>query len=467
MAVDVAKVMLFGKQIGAVAWNKANNVAAFEYVPRFQREGLNIAPFMMPLHSRIYTFPELERESFHGLPGMLADSLPDKFGNLLIDEWLTRQGRDPKSFTPIERLCYVGIRGMGALEFHPAIVPSGRSKSVEIDSLVELAQQALAEKETLKVKVGIDSKTDEDAMRDILRVGTSAGGARAKAIIAWNEKTGEIRTGQVKAPNGFTYWIIKFDGLAGNRDKDLEDPKDFGMVEYAYYLMAKEAGIVMPECRLYEQSNRHHFVTRRFDRSDDGEKVFMQSLCALGHLDFNKAGAYSYEQAIDSAQRLEVPKFDLEQLFRRMIFNVFSRNQDDHTKNISFLMDRKGRWTLSPAYDMTFAYNPTGPWTSQHQMTINGKRDNFEITDFKAVAARFRLGSASKVSNILVEIDNAVASWPKFGVQAGIKQSRITGIKSTHRRLHNLHPAKPSNTIVARTEKRRSRQQTLRPHRKS
>lgn len=450
MPVDAAKVMLWGRQIGAVAWNESNNFAAFEYVPHFQRAGIDIAPFMMPRGPRIYSFPELARQSYYGLPGMLADSLPDKFGNLLIDEWLVRQGRDPKSFTPVERLCYVGTRGMGALEFHPALMPSGRSKKVEIDSLVQLAQQALAEKETLRAAVGVDPKGDEAAMRDILRVGTSAGGARAKAIIAWNEKTGEIRTGQVKAPTGFTYWIIKFDGIAGNRDKDLEDPKDFGMVEYAYYLMAKAAGIVMPECRLHVENDRHHFVTQRFDRDEDGEKIFMQSLCALGHMDFNQPGGYGYEQALDLAQRLQVPKSDLEQLFRRMIFNVFSRNQDDHTKNIAFLMDQNGKWSLSPAFDMTFAYNPTGAWTSQHQMTINGKRDDFEVSDFKAAAKRFGIGSPSKVSEILTEIDNAVANWPAFAEQAGVKQGRITAILGTHRRLHQLHPTPPLTTIVAR-----------------
>lgn len=450
MPVDVAKVMLWGKQIGAVAWNETNQFASFEYVPNFQRDGLDVAPFMMPLGPRIYTFPELARESFRGLPGMLADSLPDKFGNLLIDEWLTRQGRDATSFTPVERLCYVGARGMGALEFHPAITPSGRSKTVEIDSLVHLAQQALTEKATLQTTVGIDAKGDAAAMRDILRVGTSAGGARAKAIIAWNERTGEIRTGQVKAPPGFAYWIIKFDGIAGNRDKDLEDPKDFGMVEFAYYLMAKKAGILMPECRLYVENDRHHFVTRRFDRSDDGEKIFMQSLCALGHLDFNQAGAYGYEQALDLAQRLQAPKSDLEQLFRRMVFNVLSRNQDDHTKNITFLIDRSGQWTLSPAYDMTFAYNPTGLWTSQHQMTINGKRDGFEMRDFTTVAKRFTIGSHRKVGAILSEIDNAVSNWSSFALEAGVKHSRIVAIQKAHRRLNNLHPTPPSSTIVAR-----------------
>jgi serine/threonine-protein kinase HipA len=452
MPVDVARVMLWGEEIGAVAWDDANNVASFEYLAKFQRDGTNVAPFMMPLGSTIYTFPDLARNSFYGLPGMLADSLPDKFGNLLIDEWLIREGRDPKSFSPVERLCYVGTRGIGALEYQPAVKRLGRSKTVEIEALVELAQQALDEKKTLQATLGTHAEGDEAAMRDILRVGTSAGGARAKAIIAWNETTGEIRTGQVTAPPGFTYWIIKFDGISGNKDKDLEDPKGFGMIEYAYYLMANSAGVLMPECRLYPENNRHHFVTRRFDRSDDGEKNFMQSLCALGHFDFNQAGAYSYEQAFDVGIRLPVSRPDIEQLFRRMVFNVLSRNQDDHTKNIAFLMDRNGNWTLSPAYDVTFAYNPTGNWTSQHQMTINGKRDGFVIDDFRTIAKRFKIGSAKRVNEILRDVDDAIARWPDCAEEAGVNRDRIAAIQKVHRRLSNLHPAPPRSTLVSRRD---------------
>jgi len=437
--VDVADVVLWGKRIGAVAWDGSRNTGTFEYDRDFQQSGIQPAPLMMPLSSRVYTFPNLAGNTFFGLPGLLSDSLPDRFGNLLIDQWLVRQGRDIDKFSPIERLCYVGRRGMGALEYRPALRTfRGASKPVDIGALVELANKILSEREIFSTRITGDDSIDEETMKDILRVGTSAGGARAKAILAWNDSTGEVRSGQVKAPKGFSYWILKFDGVSGNQDKDLSHPTGYGKIEYAYHLMARDAGIRMSRSRLLHENLRSHFMTRRFDRADDGSKLFMQTLCALKHFDFNLPGAYSYEQSFNTARQLDLPMEDQRQLFLRMVFNVFSRNQDDHTKNISFIMDKQGIWRLSPAYDVIYSFNPKGIWTNMHQMTINGKRNDFTRSDFISVARRFNLGKASWVDDILSNVDNSVDAWSDFAVMAGVSEERIKKIAVNHRRLKHL-----------------------------
>lgn len=439
MPVQVAEVVLWGRVIGAVSWDAARGLAAWEYSPAFQRSGIQLAPLTMPLGPRVYTFPALAPESFYGLPGMLADSLPDKFGNTLIDQWLARSGRDRQSFSPIERLCYIGSRGMGALEFKPALrAGNDRSADVDIAQLVHLANEALSQKLELSTQLDGSHPGDIDALRDILRVGTSAGGARAKAIIAWNESTQQVRSGQVAAPEGFTYWLLKFDGVAGNRDKELSDPKGYGKVEYAYYLMARAAGIEMSECRLLNENGRHHFMTQRFDRTDTGHKLFMQSLCAVAHMDFNQAGAYSYEQALDVARSLGLKHAELQQLFLRCAFNIMARNQDDHTKNIAFLMDQQGHWSLAPAFDVTYSYNPNGAWTNQHQMTLGGRRDGFQRGDFYTAAKHFRLGTAKKIESMLEKIDAALVRWPEFAESAEIPSEWIESIASHHRRLATL-----------------------------
>jgi len=327
----LAEVRLWGKTIGAVALEDGEDVAGFEYDAAFAQSGIQVAPIVMPLSRRVYRFPELSRPTFLGLPGLLADSLPDRFGNALIDAWLASQGRQPGSFNAVERLCYTGERGMGALEFAPAIGPKARQTThIEVGQLVELASAVLTHRNNLQASFAAEGS--EDALRDILRVGTSAGGARAKAVIAWNPKTNEVRSGQVKAGKGFEYWLLKFDGVSGNKDKELEDPKGYGLIEYAYYLMALECGIEISECRLFKENGRSHFMTRRFDRLAGGEKLHVQSLCALAHYDFNMAGAYSYEQALLAMRQLQLPMQAIEQLFRRMVFNVVARNQDDHVR---------------------------------------------------------------------------------------------------------------------------------------
>lgn len=444
MTVPVAQVVLWGNTIGAVSWDAARQVAAFEYSSEFQASGIELAPVAMPLGPAIYSFPELARPTYHGLPGLLADSLPDKFGSLLINNWLVRQGRDPASFTPIERLCYVGTRGMGALEFKPSLEKRReRSMPVDVSELVQLAAEALRQKNDLQATLTGDGEADLQALRQILSVGVSAGGARAKAVIAWNEQTGEVRSGQVRAPDGFGYWLLKFDGIPGNGDKEAGDPQGYGQIEFAYHHMALAAGLEMTRCRLFEEHGRRHFMTQRFDRGPGGEKVFMQSLCALGHYDFNLAGAYSYEQAIQMAVTLRLGFEAREQMLRRAAFNIMARNQDDHTKNIAFLMDKTGEWRLAPAYDVNFAYNPSGAWTNRHQMSLNGKRDGFHYDDLRAVAKRFQLFRGQRLDDMLARIDQALAEWPRFAAEAGGDERRAASIGSTFRRLADLQCPTP------------------------
>ena len=414
----VAEVRLWGRTIGAVSLNDGTDVAAFEYDPNFAKSGIEISPIMMPLSNRVYSFPALSRKTFYGLPGLLADSLPDKFGNALIDAWLATQGRSPESFNAVERLCYTGTRGMGALEFAPATGPKVRqATSIQIDKLVDLASEVLTQRHNLKTSFA--DKSRERGLKDILKVGTSAGGARAKAVIAWNRSTNEVRSGQIPAEKGFEHWLIKFDGVSGNRDKELDDPKGYGLIEYAYAKMASDAGITMSECRIFTENGRHHFMTQRFDRLTGGEKLHMQSLCAVAHYDYNLAGAYAYEQALLIIRELGLPMSAIEEMFRRMVFNIIARNQDDHVKNIAFMMDKTGVWSLAPAFDMTYSFNPAGAWTANHQMSMNGKRDDFTLEDFKdcAKTASMKRGRAQTIVNEVLE---TVSHWPDYAEEIGV-----------------------------------------------
>ena len=431
--MDLAEVRLWGRTIGAVSQAEDEDVARFQYDPDFAASGIEIAPLTMPLARAPYAFPGLARESFHGLPGLLADSLPDKFGNALIDAWLARQGRSPRDFRPIERLCYVGTRGMGALEVQPAIGPDpADTDEIHVNALADLAARILSERRDLRVTLA--GGAEEAALTELLRVGTSAGGARAKALIAWNPETNQVRSGQLPADSGFEYWILKFDGVSRPDDEELSEPLGYGAIEYAYARMAGAAGIEMTECRLFEEAGRRHFMTRRFDRTRaaagggrGGRKLHMLSLAGMAHLDFNQAGANGYEQALLTIRQLDLGMDAIEQQYRRMVFNVLARNQDDHVKNIAFLMDRAGRWSLSPAFDVTYAYNPSGEWTSRHQMTVNGKRDGFTVADFEAVAraASMKRGRAGAIYE---EVRDAVARWPEFGEAAGVDEARIEAV---------------------------------------
>ena len=433
-AVVNASIKLWGREVAAVSWIQENGFAVFQYDPDFAESRVQLSPLAMPLRPEPYSFPALPKRTFKGLPGLLADSLPDKYGDRLINAWLARQSRAPESFNPVERLCYVGRRGMGALEFKPAIgVRARRPRTVEVDELARLANLALEEKRSFEGVLG--GEDDRDAIVDILRVGTSAGGARAKAILAWNPETGEFRHGQIDAGIGFEHWLLKFDGIGNNRDKEEPDPQGYGLIEYAYFLMAKAAGLEMMPCRLHEEGGRSHFMTRRFDRPISGgktSKLHMQSLCAMQHYDFNDPRSYSYEQAILTIRQLGLGAPALEQQFLRAVFNVVARNQDDHVKNIAFLMDQDGAWSLSPAFDVTYSYNPGGSWTSQHQMSLNAKRDGFELQDLLALANAASI-KKSKAKSLISSVRDAVADWARYASCAGIDGSTSRRIAKTHR----------------------------------
>jgi len=428
---STAKIYLWDELVGAVAWMEDRGHAAFEFDPGFLKKRWDISPLHLGIESaagQIFTFPALNKATYMGLPGLLADVLPDKFGNAIIDAWLARQGRGAPSFGPVERLCYTGKRGMGALEFAPPGNHNlNKAVPVEVAALVSLAQDVMRAREKLDVALESNETANSEAMLDILRVGTSAGGARPKAIIAMNDK-GRVISGQTDVPQGYEHWLLKFDGVT---DLELGEPKEFGRIEFAYHLMAQAAGIEMTECRLLEENGRAHFMTKRFDR-DGRKKIHMQSLCGIAHYDFNMAGAYGYEQAFQVMRKLRLPKADAVQLFRRMVFNVLARNQDDHTKNIAFLMDQTGTWRLSPAYDVTYAHNPAGKWTNTHQMTINGKLDGFTIEDLVVVGESIRL---SDPAGVVSEIREAVARWPEFAQKAGLRDNHARTIGQNHRKL--------------------------------
>ena len=421
-----AKVMLWGRMIGAVTWLEERELGIFQYDPDFIQSGIQLSPITMPLAEFPYEFPALARDTFKGLPGLLADSLPDRYGNAIIDAWLASSGRRRESFHPVERLCYVGTRGMGALEFEPATFGTvNKQQKIDLARLVELANTVLDERKRLQ---GIFSGNDDsNPINSILRVGTSAGGARAKAVLAWNPHTGEFRSGQANSEQGFEHWLLKFDGVSSTTDHQIATPQGYGKIEYAYHLMAVDAGIDMTSCQLYEEGGRSHFMTKRFDRNEKGGKLHMQSLGAIAHFDYRQPASYSYEQAIEIIQKLELPRRDREQQVLRAFFNVVGRNCDDHVKNIAFLMNRGGEWTLSPAYDISYAWNPSGDWTSQHQMSINGKRSKFVRADLLALARRADIKKA-QADQMLDRVIEVVRRWPDFADRANVSEKRALEI---------------------------------------
>ncbi|MCE1197620.1 MAG: type II toxin-antitoxin system HipA family toxin [Marinilabiliales bacterium] len=429
--MEVAEVKIWGRTVGAVAWDSASGVAAFEYDPRFKALGWDLAPLKMPVSSpqNLYSFPELRKEkdavsdTFKGLPGLLADALPDQFGNHLINGWLAQQGRPQDSMNPVEMLCLIGTRGMGALEFEPTLLRENkRSFPLEIDQLVNLAQKMLDTRANFATNL---QKEEDQAVREILKIGTSAGGARPKAVIAWNEKSGEVRSGQTKAPKGFDHWLIKLDGVS---DVQLGSSHGYGRVEMAYYHMAIACGICMMPSRLLEENGRAHFMTRRFDRGPDQEKCHVQTFCALKHFDFQHIHSYSYEQLFQCMRELRLSYADAEQMFRRMVFNVLARNCDDHTKNFSFLLRQGGPWELAPAYDLCHAYRPDSLWVSQHALSINGKRKEITRTDLLVVGESI---GCKKAAGILDEIRATVKQWPRFAEMAGVDPTLRDAIAAT------------------------------------
>lgn len=426
-----AEVWIWGQLAGAVLWDESRQIGSFEFDSGFLRSGLDIAPITMPLAQgkRVHSFPELRQgradtfDTFKGLPGLLADMLPDKYGNQLINAWLQQNGRPSNSLNPVEQLCFIGKRGVGALEIKPSLrTENSRSSSLEMESLVEIAHKILNTREGFQSNL---SGEEQAALSDILKIGTSAGGARAKAVIAFNPKTGEVKSGQVKAPKGFSYWILKFDGV---HDSQFGASAGYGRVEMAYYLMAKAAGIRMNECRLLEENGRAHFMTKRFDRLDDGSKIHMQSLCGIRHFDFNRVGEYSYEQLFETMRMLRLSYPEAEELFVRMVFNVLARNCDDHTKNFAFLMDQEGKWSLSPAYDICYAYRPGSIWVSSQSLMVNGKRENITDADFLEVARKMNI---KKPEEKIAQVRSAVGRWTDFADELGVGTELRDGIQST------------------------------------
>lgn len=419
-----ANVVLWGRRIGAVSWVRTRAHAVFQYDPEFVDAGIEVSPLTMPVRESPYEFPALNRETFNGLPGMLADALPDSFGNRLIDAWLAETGKKPEDFNPVDRLCYIGRRGIGALEFEPALRRPTDAKRLEIDRLVQLADRVLNEPAQLAGR--LHGKRDAGPLEDILSVGTSAGGARAKAVLALNPATGEFRSGQLKADAGSEHWLLKFEGVSNSRDKEPADSQGFGRMEFAYANMARAAGISMSECRLHHEGGRNHFMTKRFDRDEAGHRIHMQTLGAMRHFDFNDPSAYSYEQAVMTIRELGLGMPAVEEQFRRAIFNVLARNQDDHVKNIAFLMDRSGQWTLSPAYDLTYAHNPSGLWTRVHQMSLAGRRNEFGREDILRFADSVGV-KRRRALELLDEVSESVRNWCNYAEAAGI-EPRVAGL---------------------------------------
>lgn len=429
--MQVAVVKIWGTLVGAVAWDTDNGLATFEYDPKFKSLGWDLSPLKMPVsdNQNRFSFIELrkdknsEYDTFKGLPGLLADALPDKYGNQLINLWLAQQGRPQDSMNPVEKLCFIGTRGMGALEFEPVVIKENkRAFSVEIDNLVNTAQKMLEQREAFATNL---NKDEEQAVLEILKIGTSAGGARPKALIAWNEKTGEVKSGQTKAPKGFEHWLIKLDGVS---DVQLGSSHGYGRVEMAYYNMAKACGIDMMPSRLLEENGRAHFMTRRFDREGGEIKHHIQTFCALKHFDYNEVNSFSYEQLFQCMRELKLNYADAEQMFRRMVFNVISQNCDDHTKNFSFLLRQGGKWELAPAYDVCHAYRPGSEWVSQHALSINGKRINITKEDLLVIGESIR---CKKASEIVDEINDTLNQWKQFANEVEVKPTLRDEIAKT------------------------------------
>lgn len=429
--MNTAIVNIWGKMAGAVAWDEKSGWASFEYDPAFKRLGWELSPLKMPLspEQRIYSFPELRKETgssfdtFKGLPGLLADMLPDRYGNELINLWLAQQGRPENSMNSVEMLCFIGKRGMGALEIEPTILKQNvNTFSVEINSLVEIASKMLSKKEPFVANLKSD---EEKAMREILKIGTSAGGARPKAVIAYNEKTGEVRSGQTRAPEGFEHWLLKLDGVS---EVQLGATHGYGRVEYAYYLMALDCGIEMMPCRLLEENGRAHFMTRRFDREGSYTKHHTQTFCAMKHFDYNRVNSYSYEQLFQTMRELKLTYAEAEQMFRRMVFNVIARNCDDHSKNFSFILKQGDRWRLAPAYDLCHAYRPGSEWVSRHALSVNGKRENITREDLIVIGRSIR---NKKAEEIIDQVNDTVHNWNYFADKAGVDKDKKVSIDKT------------------------------------
>jgi serine/threonine-protein kinase HipA len=429
--IETAYVNIWDKRVGAVAWNGSNGIASFEYDPEFIQTGLDLAPIMMPPYERrVFGFKENRNtNTFKGLPGLLADVLPDKYGNALINQWLVRNNRLANSLNPVETLCFIGQRAMGALEFEPTILKSRSSSTkIEINEIIELTSKILSGRQDFLTQLDPDQ---ERALQAILKIGTSAGGARAKALIAFNKKTREIRSGQTNAPKGFDHYLIKFDGI---EDEQFGTSQGYGRVEMAYYKMAIDARIEMTESQLLEENGRAHFMTKRFDRLHGKGKIHVQSFCAIRHYDFMDIDVYGYEDLFETMRILGLPYPQVEQLFRRMTFNVIGKNCDDHTKNFAFTMEKKGEWSLSPAYDVCHAFRPSSTWVSQHCLSVNGKRKNIERSDLLEIARSMNIKEAGEIIN---EVNSVIENWNDYADEQGVNVDLRDAISSTLLNLRN------------------------------
>ena len=433
--VDVVEIRIWDKLVGAAMWDETQQLAVFEFDTKFLNTGWDLSPIKMPIKSsnRIYRFPNLRKEknasvdTFKGLPGLLADSLPDRYGNQLINIWLAQQGRPANSMNPVEQLCFIGSRGMGALEFEPAQFRAAKQTfNIEIAGLVQAAQRMLANKESFKTNL---NKDEEKALQEILKIGTSAGGARPKAVIAYNPKTGEVKSGQTNVPKEFEHWLLKLDGVS---DTQFGESDGWGRVEYAYYLMAKECGIDISKCELIEENGRAHFMTKRFDREENNIKHHVQTFCGIQHFDYNNLYSYSYEQLFQTMRLLHLTYPNAEQMFRRMVFNVLATNCDDHTKNFSFRLKKDEKWELAPAYDVCYSYDPTNIWVSQQTLSINGKRKGITKNDLMTIA---KSNTIKKGEKIIESINAVVKNWNDFAFNAIVRDDLRQTIQ---RNLHTL-----------------------------
>lgn len=422
-SASVIDVHAWGHWVGRLAQNPASGYYAFAYTPQWRDAGIELAPLHMPLSAAPYEFPLLPEATFSRLPALIADALPDRFGNAVVDAWMAERGVDRSQVTPLDRLAYAGSRGMGALTFEPADGPGD-----EAPPIVQVADLVVAARAT----VNGDGSTQEglaDALRQLIQVGTSAGGARAKAVIRYNRATGQIRSGHAPHEAGFVDYLLKLDGVSARgldgRQDELADGAPYGRIEYAYYLMARAAEVEMAPSELLLEGPRAHFLTRRFDRGPGGERHHIVTLCALDHLDFNQAGVHSYDQYLGTVRRMGLGPDALQQAFRRMVFNVAGANRDDHTKNLSFLLPQDGRWQLAPAYDLTFAHSSIGRWTQRHQMTVNGRTEGIGVSDLHAVGER---NDVPAYRRVVREVLAAVADWGTYAGASGVPQAETDRI---------------------------------------
>ena len=436
MVTEVIKVKYQEHDVGAVSYNTDTQVAAFEYFPSFIKTGIELSPLKMPLAKQVYSFSQLDRATFKGLPGLIADSLPDDFGNAVMNAWIASQGKSVSDITPLQRLQYTGTRGMGALTFSPATRRKNlnASSAIQIESLIAIAQEVLDQREKFNLSLSNNGQADKDAMMSLLSVGMSAGGARPKAVLAFNKDFTQVRSGQTDAPEGFTHYLLKFDGVSEQHthQETFGDPMGYGAMEYTYHLMAKECGIEMMPCHLLDEGNRRHFVSARFDRIGN-KKIHVQTLNGLEHVSYKQVGSYSYAELFNTARKLHLSPEEAMQLLKRMVFNVIARNHDDHAKNFAFLLDKDNQWQLAPAYDLAYSYRPDSLWVSKHWMTLNGKQDNFSRDDFYFFAELSPIFSKRKIDDVLNQTIEALSRWDKLAAEQEVPNALIKEVRQNLR----------------------------------